>query len=180
MDLDPGYSNCAYFIEVGLVLLGRHDEAMTYTDRYAHVLNGAQTSGTRAAVFSEYGNRSAALLSARDIYGLSGAPAYEFIVALESPGGDHTNGLRKFDAWAAENDVDLSRFPEIIAAFGDYDRVDMMIVAEPWYWLPRFEEYRQSDKFARDSRMYGFLDLWKVKGFPPSCRPIGDDDFECD
>jgi hypothetical protein len=128
----------------------------------------------------EYGNRSAALLSAQDIYGLAGAPVYEFIVALENPGGEHTDGLRKFDAWAAENDVGLSRFPEIITAFGDYERADVMAVAEPWYWLPRFEEYRQSDKFARDVRMYGFLDLWKVKGFPPSCRPVGDDDFECD
>ncbi|NCF73586.1 MAG: hypothetical protein GWP67_08810 [Gammaproteobacteria bacterium] len=180
MDLDPGYTNCAYFIEVGLVLLGRHDEAVVFSDHYAHVLNGVQTSGVRAALFVYYGNRSAALLSAQDIYGLEGAPAYEYIVALENPGGDHTDGLHKFDAWAAENDVDLSRFPEINAAFGNYDRADVMTISEPWYWMPRFEEYRQSDKFARDVRMYGFLDLWKSKGFPPSCRPVGDDDFECD
>jgi len=26
----------------------------------------------------------------------------------------------------------------------------------------------------------GLLDLWRARGFPPQCRPVGADDFECD
>ena len=26
----------------------------------------------------------------------------------------------------------------------------------------------------------GVLDYWHERGFPPQCRPIGSDDFECD
>ena len=180
LDIDPGYVNCFYFIELGLVLLGRREEAMAFSERNIKVLNGEQTSVVRAILFMEWGNRSAALLSARDVVGLEGAPAYQFIKALEDPDGDHSTGLRRFENWAAENDVDLTRYPEILASFGDFDRVDLMTTAEPWYWLSNFENYRKSNKFAEDIHKYGFYDLWKVKGFPPQCRPIGDDDFECD
>ena len=128
----------------------------------------------------EWGNRSAALLSALSVFGLAGAPAYELIKALEDPDGDHSAGLRKFEKWAVENDADLTRYPEILAAFGDFDRADLMVNADPWYWLPSFENYRKSNRFAEDIHKYVFYDLWKVKGFPPQSRPIGDDDFECD
>jgi len=26
----------------------------------------------------------------------------------------------------------------------------------------------------------GIYDYWLVAGFPPQCRPVGEDDFECD
>jgi TolB-like protein/Tfp pilus assembly protein PilF len=179
-DLDPGYANCAYFIESGLVLMDRPNEAMAFADRYVGILNGVQTSLVRAILFVKYGNRSAAFLSADDVVGFDDAPILEFITALESPETDNSPGLRKFDKWAAENDVNLADSPELLAAFGANDRVDIKIAAEPWFWFPRFREYRQSAEFAANMRNYGFYDLWKVKGFPPQCRPVGDDDFECD
>jgi tetratricopeptide (TPR) repeat protein len=180
LDIDPGYANCVFFIENGLVLLGRREEAMAFSERYIEILNGELTSLVRAIMFMEWGNRSAAILSARDVAGLEGAPAYQFIKALDNPDGDHSTGLQKFENWAVENHADLTRYPEIFAAFGDFDRTDLMVNAEPWYWLPSFANYRRSDKFAEDIRKYGVYDLWKVKGFPPSCRPVGDDKFECD
>ena len=180
LEVDPHYINCAYFVEQGLVLLGRLEEAIAFTDDHAEEFSGEQPSAARAAIFLMYNNRSAAVLTASDVFGLEGAPVYEFIKALDNPDGDHSGGLRKFDAWAAENDVDLTRYPEIPAAFGDYSRVDLMLTAEVWYWLPYFKNFRQSDKFAEEFRRFGFFDLWQVKGFPPQCRPVGDDDFECD
>ena len=29
-------------------------------------------------------------------------------------------------------------------------------------------------------RDIGLPEYWRKHGFPPQCRPIGDDDFECD
>ena len=132
---------------------------MALSERYIEILNGEQTSTVRAIIFMEWGNRSAALLSAQDVAGLRGAPVYQFIKALEDPDGDHSTGLRKFKNWAAEVNVDLTRYPEIFAAFGDFDRADLMVSAEPWYWLPIFANYRRSDKFAEDIRKYGIYDL---------------------
>ena len=180
LDVDPGYVNCVFFVEQGLHALGRHAEAMAVADQYLEPLNAVQTSATRAAVFLLSGNRSAAFLLARDVLGLEGAPVYGFINALEQPDADHTEAIRRFDAWAAENAVDLTRYPEILAAFGAYDRVDLEISSELWFWLPNYRDFRQSDRFRSLIREYGHYDLWKVKGFPPQCRSVGDDDFECD
>ena len=36
---------------------------------------------------------------------------------------------------------------------------------------PRWREQVRSD---------GLLELWQTYGFPPQCRPVGDDDFDCD
>ena len=180
LDVDPAYMNCVFFVELGLHTLGRHEEADSVADRYLDEMNVVQTTGARAAMFMLSGNRSAAILSARDILELQGAPIYGFIKALQHPGADHSEDMRRLDAWATENAIDLTNYSEILAAFGAYDRVDIVTTAEPWYWLPNFRSFRQSRQFQELMREYGIYDLWKVRGFPPQCRPIGDDDFECD
>lgn len=180
LGVDPAYVNCIFFVEEGLYAMGLHEEAAAIADQYLETLNVVQTSSTRAAQFMLSGNRSAAILSARDVVGLEGAPVYGFITALEQPGADHSEAIRKFGAWAAENAVDLTHYSVILAALGEYDRVDINLTAEIWFWLPNFRKFRQSREFRDQMREYGFYDLWKVRGFPPQCRPVGDDDFECD
>jgi adenylate cyclase len=177
--IDPGYTNCAYYVEMGLVLLGRNEEAIAFSDDKLELFGGAQTPA-RASVLLELGNRQAALLALIASPFLEGAPVYEILKALEDPGSDHTERLRKFNAWDAESDSSLAIYPNLFAALGDFERMEVMMGAEPWFWLPKFKEYRQSDKFKADIRKYGSFDLWKFRGFPPLCRPIGDDDFECD
>jgi hypothetical protein len=47
-------------------------------------------------------------------------------------------------------------------------------------WGIGYQAYRQSDEFkvyVRESGIYGY---WQEKGFPPQCKPSGNDDFECD
>jgi len=104
----------------------------------------------------------------------------EWIRALENIEGDNSLGLAKFDAWANENAVDLSRYPEILAAFRAHDRMPLSRVEEPWYWLSIYKDYRASPAFKRSMKHFGIFDYWRAKGFPPQCRPIGSDDFECD
>jgi adenylate cyclase len=180
IDLDPGYTNCIYYVELGLILLGRHEEALSFNDHFLEQLTGQQTTGVPAVMFAEQGNRAAALLSAYDIPELHGAPMFELISALDDPDGDHSDELRSFDAWATENGVDLANYPEIPVALGDFDRGDTIINADPWYWMSTYRDFRQSDQFKRDMHKYGTFAYWKATGFPPQCRPIGDDDFECD
>jgi adenylate cyclase len=180
LDIDPMYVNCVLYVEQGLHAIGRHTEAMDYIDRYIEQMAEWDLTAIRAAEFMLTGNRWAALLIASNIDGLRGAPVFEFIKALENPTADHTEGLRRFDAWADENDVDLGRYPEILAALGAFSRADNPLISEMWYWLPNYRTYRQSPEFKESLHKYGTYDLWRVKGFPPQCRPVGDDDVECD
>jgi TolB-like protein/Flp pilus assembly protein TadD len=39
-----------------------------------------------------------------------------------------------------------------------------------------YDHPRWKEQVRRD----GILDLWRTRGFPPQCRPLGADDFECD
>ena len=113
------------------------------------------------------GNRFAAKILADNLGGLVGMPGYLFIRALEHPGEDHSEGLRKLDAWATENDVDLSTYPEILAAFGAYDRVANPLNTDTWIWLPTYKHFRQSPEFRTLMHNNGFLEYWQSKGFPP-------------
>jgi len=48
------------------------------------------------------------------------------------------------------------------------------------YWLPVFHEVRQLPRFKEYVREIGLVDYWNEFGWPDLCRPVGDDDFECD
>jgi hypothetical protein len=39
-----------------------------------------------------------------------------------------------------------------------------------------YDHPRWKEQVRRD----GILELWRTRGFPPQCRPLGTDDFECD
>lgn len=168
LDIDPAYVNCAYYMEQALHALGRHQEATAVfeADQFEH-LRWVDLTPTNVTTALLGGNRLAARILADNLVGLIGMPGNLFIKALEHPGQDHSAGLKKFDAWAAENDVDLSTYPEILAAFGAYDRITNPLTSEPWYWLPNYRHFRQSPEFRTMMRKIGYFKYWQSKGFPP-------------
>jgi tetratricopeptide (TPR) repeat protein len=181
LDVDPAYFNCAFYLYQALHAVGRHQEAEAVIDaEQFEQISWTFVTAINVPLTLLRENRLAALIIADIIDGLAGAPGYEFVKALEHPEEDHSEGLRKFDAWATENDVDLSLYPEILAAFGAYDRVENTLNSELWYWLPNYKRFRQSPEFRRMMRDDGNLQYWQVRGFPAQCRAVGADDFECD
>ncbi len=180
LEIDPAYLNCVLYVEQALHAMGKHQEAAAVVERYLDKTTWAHINAVRVPEFLLAGNRLAALLAASRIRGLEGAPNYEYVFALENPGADHSEALCKFDGWAQENDVALTDYPEIMTAFGAYDRVDNTLDSELWYWLPTYSGFRQSGKFKAMMRKYGYYDYWLARGFPPQCRRVGDDDFACD
>jgi len=50
----------------------------------------------------------------------------------------------------------------------------------PFWWYPYPEDFKQSPHRKRMIRDFGLLAFWRKNGFPPQCRAVGDDDFECD
>ena len=45
-------------------------------------------------------------------------------------------------------------------------------------WDATTHGYRQTETFKNYMRVVGVVDYWREFGFPPQCRPLGDDDFE--
>lgn len=180
LEIDPAYVNCAFYIEQGMHVQGRHAAAVAFAEPYFEASKWSHINAVRVPLFVHSGNRPAALISASRITGLEGAPNYEYVLALENPNDDHSEGLARLDAWAVENDVVLEQYPEILAAFGAYDRIDNSFNSELWYWLPIYSNFRKSPQFRDMIRALGIYDLWIANGFPPQCRPTPDDGFECD
>ncbi len=47
-------------------------------------------------------------------------------------------------------------------------------------WLPVMHEVRQLPRFKEFAKEIGLVDYWNKFGWPDLCRPVDDDDFECD
>ena len=46
-------------------------------------------------------------------------------------------------------------------------------------WSPSFSDLRQTARFRTYVRNSGLLEYWQQTEFADVCRPIGEDDFEC-
>jgi TolB-like protein len=72
---------------------------------------------------------------------------------------------------------------DVLAALGEHETVaDEYWGNSPffWMWSPGLKRFRQSEEFNSRVRDSGMLDFWRVAGWPDLCRPLRDDDFECE
>ena len=80
--------------------------------------------------------------------------------------------------------VDTRRDPILLAAMGVFDQATKYFVEEPGWrdhvWNPALAEYRASEHFRDYVRQTRMDTYWRKHGWPDLCRPLGDDDFECD
>ena len=53
------------------------------------------------------------------------------------------------------------------------------IIKNAWMW-PQFADMRKSPGFKDLLKHYNLPNAWRELGWPKYCRPIGDDDFECE
>jgi TolB-like protein/DNA-binding SARP family transcriptional activator len=47
-------------------------------------------------------------------------------------------------------------------------------------WWPVPSSVRKTERFKTLMRNAGFVDIWRVRGWPDHCRPVGTNDFACD
>jgi hypothetical protein len=61
--------------------------------------------------------------------------------------------------------------------YRQYDKIQR--VDNAYWWFPYPLEFRSSPHRKRLMRESGLLEYWREHGFPPQCKPVGEDDFEC-
>ena len=176
VDIDPQYVNClSQLRDVEFVLGDTNPLASALEERYV-----ASPTPLDVEYYLARGNRIAALFAAANVKGLEGSPYALWVKALEQPNADHSAAWAEYRDWAQTAGINLNEYPEILAAFRIYDRISLNNVASYWFWYPRHAHFRASPEFRNMMKKFGYYDLWKARGFPPMCRPVGDDDFECD
>ena len=183
LDIDPGYLNCKQHQAQVYLMLGDEERAMALFTETIEA-NFHSQDGPFIPIAVSSGDRLLALYMANQWTRDSYAPVIDWIEALEAPNSDHTARLRRFERWAEENGEKIDTFVGVLLAFKAYDYFAKSTsmpdseVAEMWH--PIWAEFRQTTYFKQFVRNNNFLAYWREAGFPKQCRPVGEDDFECD
>ncbi len=182
LDIDPGYQNCRQHQAQAYLNAGNQDKAMALFRETIEANFHAQ-DGPFIPLAVESGDRMLALYMAnqwtRDRY----APVVDWIDALENPDADHSAQLRRFTNWMEENGEAVTNYLGTLLAFkayGYFTRPSMNGSQTGELWQPRWVEFRKTPEFKTFIRNNNYLAFWRKYGFPKQCRPVGEDDFECD
>lgn len=87
--------------------------------------------------------------------------------------------LSAFEGQGAYSDPYL--ISSYLLAFRAYDRLTQLEMTDStWWWAPGYPGLADSEARHTVMEMANLPAYWRQHGFPPQCRPVGDDDFECD
>ena len=90
-----------------------------------------------------------------------------------SEGNLSSFNLTRISTWAAY-------FGDPEFAFDALERGTGITTGLVHCWFPVMKEVRQLPRFKEYMKEIGLVDYWNEFGWPDLCRPVGDDDFECD
>jgi TolB-like protein len=180
--IDPGYLNCRQHLAHTYLSMGDADTALRLNDA---AMENVFDSISEAFIpeYVRRGHRNLAVRIADNRLGSIGAPAIEIIRAVENPGGDNSAGYARLKDWEKQTRSGVTIAQAIPFAwiyFGVWDEfADNPAIYSYLFWHPDGDEFRKTDVSKAVMRESGVLAYWQARGFPPQCKPVGDDDFEC-
>ncbi|HSG97353.1 MAG TPA: hypothetical protein VLA11_05125 [Woeseiaceae bacterium] len=182
--LDPAYVNCIRHRARAALFAGDIDEALAYIEQ-AWRRGFATVNPMFLAAYAARGNHALVLANLAAAYGSLGyhqLVEYEYR-ALTDPDFDFAAERDEIEAVhkaVTGQDLDWGRDnlfrPLVFRAFAE---VPLELGQQVW-WHPYPEEFSNSPHRKRLIEEVGLPDYWRKHGFPPQCRPVGDNDFECD
>ena len=182
LEIDPMYQNCRQHMATVYLMKGDVDRAvelLEFTLEYGF----HSITENFVSYLVRNDRRYLAMLIADIKTDLDAAPVVEWIRAIENPDADNSAGLARLEDWASNSGTGrtLADIPDIYVSFRAYDELEQGGVTSRWIlWHPDAAEFRGTLQFKRLVRATGLVDYWFERGFPPQCRPLGDNDFECD
>jgi tetratricopeptide (TPR) repeat protein len=180
LSIDPQYGNCQRHKAMLYLLHGERDKGIALVLR---TLESAPADNTIfVSAFALNGNRAAALLLADRATNRTGAPIESWVNLIENPNIDRTEALAALDRWVKRENIDVNGLDPMLIVFEAYGRATHESDRSNIYsiWLPEFAKYRQSPDFKKTVSEFNMLPFWQSHGFPPQCRSIGHQAFECD
>ncbi|HKL50629.1 MAG TPA: hypothetical protein VJ908_05635 [Wenzhouxiangellaceae bacterium] len=173
--VEPGYAPCNTNLIAALTLAGDTEAALKVLDESLRLgvyggdiptlINLHQLELEQAFYFV-----AIQLPSLRGWLGME-----EIHAALSRPEEDHDLLIRRLkrhgDAAGSRASID-----ELLIALGEYHIPHSTYS----FWFDAYRAYRASPEFKRHLRRLGLPEFWRANGFPPMCRPLGKEDFECD
>lgn len=133
------------------------------------------------SVLVDEGNPLAAVLLATARIRVEDAPVGLWINALQNPNQDHSAALGELDQWMTKTGKDIAyEYPDFLLALKDYERAAQSPLLRFSLFGPGSRDFRRTPWFKQYVRARGYETYWRNQGFPPNCRSLGEQDFECD
>ena len=106
------------------------------------------------------------------------APVRDWIEAIENPLEDHSLRAERFNQWGATYNINVCNMNEVAVALRQ-DACFEPVGNAGLMWHPDAAYYRKTPAFKTfvNTHLMGY---WQEHGFPPQCRKLNDEDFECD
>ncbi len=183
LDLDPVYTNCMRHRARTAMYSGNEDLAIEYTEKAMLLGFGVETM--LLPVYAARGNDAFVLAVVSARFREQGfVPLIDYLYrAIVEPGFDFSAEREEIEAVyraATGEELDWSMDDEFDPlTFGVFDAVKPLFALQTW-WQPYPADFHDSPHRKRVMREAGLPGFWREYGFPPQCRPVGHDDFECD
>ncbi len=179
IELDPAYWNC--YRHLARLYLIKGDLQETLDTYQVNLAQGVSINDFWIVpVYLEHGMEQAAnQVVMSESRGDPAYPGAELIAALKDPGRDNSGAVARLDQWNRNQGLDPSWRGAEWVALGAYERVGPNIDNNR-IWTPLYAGFRASRYFKPLVKAIGLHTYWRAQGFPPMCRPLGADDFECD
>lgn len=179
LEIDPAYLNCYRHLARAYLMNGEVDKSLeTYLVNVSAGL-AINDFWVIHPLLARDNKLAAALLLIQEAQGARDYPYKEMLEAVENPKQDHTAVLLKFAEWLTRTggkpELKISEW----IALGAWDRVGHPLDIHQ-VWFKSAANYRASPYFKPLVRKVGWLRYWQEYDFPPQCRPLEQDDFECD
>lgn len=188
--LDPSYLNCAFNLHSLFVATG--DKAAAATLHHSLLLRGSTIQAYNPTLVHLLArNRDDNdLLMALNLLVAESYPDQPWMVkelyeAYTDPDFDHAQRLKSFEMRRAKTieatGIDRSNAVDratILIAFRDFDRA----LVRPDG--PAFSNWHFYEGISKAQERHAIIEaglpaFWREQGFPPQCRAVGEDDFEC-
>jgi Tfp pilus assembly protein PilF len=189
--LDPVYPQLQVFLGTNAMALGDLAAARNYFQR---AIDGGNSNGISGMFWLEletgnaesaiaYLEEYTALVAAGQASGMQRQSAEAISAAIR----DHAHLQNGIEAALLEGNVialnyfgaepEIARLLNSDLASGTTLRNSLRLAFH--LWAPAFSGLRQLPEYKQFLRDFGLVALWKERGWPDLCKPVGEDDFAC-
>ncbi len=176
--IDPAYENCRRWMAKAHLCAGRVDEGLRIFEQGLE--KGFFNQDNQfAEAYAARGNSAAALALLTESlseYKPAISPLYRALTDPRFSEADRRAGLEIINAIPDLRNAEAEPFLWLKA----YDQIPVYDRGQSLVWWFRGDPvFLKSKERKAIMRAWKLPDYWRKHGFPPQCKPVGKDDFEC-
>ena len=193
--LDPAFTNCTEHRARTFMFLGDYRKAHEQWNRYPEEFVRVNPFELfDAYTIAKMGQTSAArVVLSQSFRGQPDFPVTSWVTIIQNKNDRNSLEGRRVEKWLDEANkqglLDGSSQGEDLLMFlylsiGAYDKVDASHLSlgpgnVKGIWMKDYSGFQKTPQFKQVVRNMNFLSYWQARGFPPGCRAVGSEDFEC-